>query len=1092
MKHAFPVTDSRNHGFRNAVIAALFLVPGPVQAATITVDTVDDEFDILTGGNDQCSLREAIAAANSDGGADSCSAGSGDDRIVFAPALRGRTVVLDIDGAGEDDGLTGDLDIDDPDGETLTISGPTASDPGSIIIDGNDTDRVFHAFSALSLENLTVRNGRAPSSSRRGGGIFTDVYAVSVSLDHVRVSGNAASFAGGGIYVRSHNLDLRDSTVSDNTSDGEGGGVWYGVTAGGAFTMTGSTVSGNFADDHGGGMALNDGNIVLRNSTISGNTVNDDGGGLSTPVAGSVAVELNNVTVTDNDAAENGGGIFLNAGDVIVSNSIIAGNEAGTDGPDCSGGITSANYNLIGDDTGCGLAAMGGDLLDMSARLAPLSDNGGPARTHALIEDSPAVDAGDPNVPGGSGTCEIEDQRGESRPADGDGDGGGVCDIGAFEGTVAAASVGASGGGGGGGGGGAFGPLVLVLLGWLTCGVAAGCGRWCRPARGSPCVTTLGRCRTAAVAALFLAHGFVQAATLTVDTSDDELTDNDECSLREAVVNANNNDQSVSDDCPAGDAAPVVDEIVFDLSDFFLLNLGSSGEDNAMGGDLDILEDLRIVGTGGIDPLIERPADYEGNTRIVTSALLGDRVVDMPVPGVTLTLEELVIYGGRDVDDGAGIHSDWDSSVLTLRNVLVTDNEANVRGGGIYSQGGLNIENSAIFENAVRATDGSNTYGGGLSTAGPVTIAESAVYSNDVVTGTGAARGGGLYLVGSDPVAIRDSVIFGNDARTTDSGASLAAAAGAWVAAPADIERSTFVENTSEGAVGDSDASSAGLAVYESSTIANSTIAGNRALSDTGSAGVGGIGVHSGDVTLNNVTVTANTARSNSSSAGFPGGIYQTSGTVTLSNTIVANNSDSNGGYPDCRGTVGSDGYNILADNSGCSFAAAASDQVGDVAGGGTAIDPADVLLPGVAENGGGLMVGNGFIEQGTVRLTDDSLAVDAGDPNVPGDGGTCETEDQRGGERPADGDGDGSAVCDIGAFELGADLTGGVGGGGSGGGGGAPGPIWLLCIAGAGLLRSCRRDRSHFIEPGPPGSGRRECVDRGEQFGTRQRSVSG
>lgn len=483
---------SRSHFLCAAVLTVILAAPAPAQAATITVEIATDD-----PAASPCTLRDAITNANNDdqSGSVECEAGSGDDDIVFEPGLAGQTITLVQTGAGEDANASGDLDVDGG-ADSLEIIGPTAGDPGSIVIDGNGDDRVFDAHSNLTLRNLTVRNGQAPATYTYGGGGILS-RTVDLGLEHVRVSGNATAADGGdgGGMLIIDNATIADSTIADNSTagiDAHGGGL---AVSGGTLSLVRSTVSGNStigADARGGGLAVVGSGHTLVNSTVSGNsTVGSgfaDGGGIL--VRAFAGITINNATIAGNAAPEGGGGIFNNAGSVTLSNSIVAGNEAGNDGPDCLGGeIMSGGYNLVGDDTDCLLAATGDDLLDVDPGLAPLADNGGPTRTHALIEGSPAVDAGDPNIPGAGGTCEIDDQRSEARPDDGDDDGAAVCDIGAFEGTVTLSS-----GGSGGGGGGAFGPLMLVLLGWLACGVVAGRGRGvCRPARESPCVTMLGR-----------------------------------------------------------------------------------------------------------------------------------------------------------------------------------------------------------------------------------------------------------------------------------------------------------------------------------------------------------------------------------------------------------------------------------------------------------------------------------------------------------------------------------------------------------------------------------------------------------------------
>ena len=70
-----------------AVVAALGV--DAANAATITVTTGDDAGDATS-----CTLRQAILAANSDTVQGTCSPGSGDDTIAFAPALAAATIKM--------------------------------------------------------------------------------------------------------------------------------------------------------------------------------------------------------------------------------------------------------------------------------------------------------------------------------------------------------------------------------------------------------------------------------------------------------------------------------------------------------------------------------------------------------------------------------------------------------------------------------------------------------------------------------------------------------------------------------------------------------------------------------------------------------------------------------------------------------------------------------------------------------------------------------------------------------------------------------------------------------------------------------------
>lgn len=244
----------------------------------------------------------------------------------------------------------------------------------------------------------------------------------------LRIQNSQISYnEGNGIYE-----DHGFSVVENTTIAGNGDNGIY-LEQYSNLTLLNSTVNGNSTSTNGGGIFSSTGYVVISNSTISGNKAHLSGGGI---YQSGRDVMLNNVTITkniadfDRNGTGDGGGVYSTNSDFILKNSIIAGNRDGsssTDPHDCSGTLISQNYNLIQTMTGCLLTgATDHNLIGVSPLLGQLTHNGGPTKTHALLIGSPAINAGNPVVPGSGGNaCELTDQRGELRDA--------FCDIGAFE-----------------------------------------------------------------------------------------------------------------------------------------------------------------------------------------------------------------------------------------------------------------------------------------------------------------------------------------------------------------------------------------------------------------------------------------------------------------------------------------------------------------------------------------------------------------------------------------------------------------------------------------------------------------------------------
>ncbi len=333
-------------------------------AAPIVNSLADDDSECT---ETKCTLRAAIDFA--DPGA----------TITFAPELSGAI------------GLTeGQLSITND----LTITGPGA-DVLAVERQSSAEFRIFGvgASAGVTISGLAVRGGRINS----GGGAGLRNLGT-LRLLEMEISGNihgSGVGAGGGISNRG-SLTLERSIVADNGAIGSGG-----ILNTGTMFVTNSTFSGNSAGAVAAGIG-NDGDLVISHTTIFDNAATSAGGGIHNYLSGSLTLR----------------------------NSVVAGNRAGTGANDISnvGEILETAYNLIESPTGHSIVATGdnGNLIGEDPLLGSLAENGGPTRTHALLEDSPAIDAIPFGVLG-CGTEALADQRGVSRPQ------GGGCDIGAFE-----------------------------------------------------------------------------------------------------------------------------------------------------------------------------------------------------------------------------------------------------------------------------------------------------------------------------------------------------------------------------------------------------------------------------------------------------------------------------------------------------------------------------------------------------------------------------------------------------------------------------------------------------------------------------------
>jgi len=480
---------------------------------------------------------------------------------------------------------------------------------------------------------------------------------------------------------------------------------------------------------------------------------------------------------------------------------------------------------------------------------------------------------------------------------------------------------------------------------------------------------------------------------------------------------------------------------------------------DASKGDLDITDDVTITGEGSDVTVIQWANPPTGDA----DPLSGDRIFHVAIraePEPTADIASVVIQGLTVVNGEVGLEptkaddvclpktplatTAFDDTQLNAYDIEVIDNTCGTRD----DEGKLSALDTSIVIDQFRRMGGGMAIGGGYATVTydstqeglpPVIISggEGSAFGVEnislidvaVINNWAGADGGGIHSL--VPGTISRSIISGNTSAGGNGGGLY-------------NEANLTISDTLIGKEFDAPAPGLGNPNYgengggifftgspqTTTTILRSAINGNEAIGGAGIAGRVarfditnttisnntakdvGAGIHTaGPVYLQNVTVADNVATTTAPIGGaglssFSNGQYFYSNTL-LSNNMIASaeggtprlaNCGCAGGGGCAVGDLNSQGYN-LEDGDTCEL-----DQLGDQ-------KSTPTQLIALADNGG-------------LTETHNLTFIAAGDPgNSPaleaGDDSNCPNNDQRGSIRPVDADDDGTANCDIGAFEL-------------------------------------------------------------------------
>ncbi len=348
---------------------------------------------------------------------------------------------------------------------------------------------------------------------------------------------------------------------------------------------------------------------------------------------------------------------------------------------------------------------------------------------------------------------------------------------------------------------------------------------------------------------------------------------------------------------------------------------------------------------------------------ITSSGSDEDRVGDLDIEGNVNIIgagKALTIIDASDLSDRI-FEIGHDNLDFTLSQVTIQGGNVADNGGGIYSSSSytgitISLDNVSVINNTAAG------FGGGVCVYhANLNINESNINNNE------APYGGGISLLNStsgNQVLVASSNISYNSADAFGGGVS------------------SFLTDA---------------VIY----LVNTTISNNSL-----TTGKGG-GIYFGSLSeayLYNTTLAENSIDEGDVGSQSGGGMFveilgvSDDPVIVLRNTLIANNYYA-GAADDLYGTVVSEGYNLVEAHVVGSILGS---TIGNILG----EDPGILTL---ADNGG---------VTETHALSAESVAIDAGGDCVDENGDVL-TTDQRGYERPIDGNGDELAVCDIGAFEY-------------------------------------------------------------------------
>jgi parallel beta-helix repeat protein len=252
-----------------------------------------------------------------------------------------------------------------------TIIGNSASEYGGGIYCYNSSPNIYNNTISGNFANY-------------GGGIRCNNSSDPIICDNI-ICGNEVSFYGGGIYCTDSDPRINGNIIFANSAVNGGGINCYNSNP----LIYSNTISENSADSIGGGIFWNDystSNNDFHYNEISNNAASLFGGGMYLhSLSFTLNVTLNKCTIVSNSSSS-GGGIYIDASNISIVNSIIWGNT-----PDQIMQDVVSNVHVIYSDIEGIYPGLGNISADPIFFNPIIHD-------YHLRSGSPCIDTGDPDT----------------------------------------------------------------------------------------------------------------------------------------------------------------------------------------------------------------------------------------------------------------------------------------------------------------------------------------------------------------------------------------------------------------------------------------------------------------------------------------------------------------------------------------------------------------------------------------------------------------------------------------------------------------------------------------------------------------------